>query len=143
MTAEKFPRKIYYFNLASFLWIVILPKLEYFSEIWFQITNPSCSGIRVSKFWLKILIRFGENAIYKSGQLISINWSILIRGCKWTQLLGIYTRIFQKCFRQNRNKININNNFLKSWKNHKLYFLPFFSLNCYKINWNYRLHKNF
>jgi hypothetical protein len=63
------------------LWIAISPKLENFSEIWFQITNSPCSDIRLPKFWLKISIKFGEIAIYKSGQLMSINWSILIRGC--------------------------------------------------------------
>jgi hypothetical protein len=54
-----------------------------FSEIWFQITNFSCSGIRLPKFCLKTSIHFGEITIYKSGQLMSINWSILIRGCNF------------------------------------------------------------
>jgi hypothetical protein len=72
-------------NRPVFLRIAISPKLEYFSKIWFQIKNPSCSGIRLPKFWLKISIHLREIAIYKSGQLISINWSILNRGCMISQ----------------------------------------------------------
>ncbi len=79
-----------------FLWIAISPKLDYFSEIWFQITNPSCSGIRLPKFRLKISIHFGEIAIYKSGRM-SINWSNLNRGCSLIRinfLKRIYVSVF-------------------------------------------------
>ncbi len=76
-----------------FLWIAISPKLDYFFEIWFQITNPSSSGIRLPKFRLKISIHFGEIAIYKSGRNMSINWSNLNRGCMLFDFIALFSNL--------------------------------------------------
>ncbi len=90
-------------NWPVFLWIAISLKLEIFSEIWFQITNLKCTGIRLPKFWFKISIHFGKIAIYKSGQLMSINYkqktvskiSADLKKLKYISKLGRVRKLFK------------------------------------------------
>jgi hypothetical protein len=68
----------YYFNLASFFFVNCgFSEVEIFFR---NLISDNESFI----FWhssAEISIHFGEIAIYKSGRNISINWSILKRGC--------------------------------------------------------------